>query len=124
MIHINYPIDPVAKSRPRKGRHGFYTPKKTVDFEEAIFNYTRLNYQDHPLKGPLGVNLQFHKQRPKTKNEKEIWVITKPDLDNYIKAVLDAVNGVLWEDDKQIVEMTARKMYHHTGLIRLCVYEL
>ena len=34
-----------------------------------------------------------------------------PDLDNYVKLILDALNGLLWEDDRYIVEMHAGKFY-------------
>ncbi|MFR8057006.1 MAG: RusA family crossover junction endodeoxyribonuclease [Dialister invisus] len=35
----------------------------------------------------------------------------KPDIDNILKAVLDALNGVAYEDDKQVIEVTCRKWY-------------
>jgi Holliday junction resolvase RusA-like endonuclease len=35
----------------------------------------------------------------------------RPDIDNYAKAILDALNGVMWADDGQIVQLTASKSY-------------
>jgi crossover junction endodeoxyribonuclease RusA len=32
------------------------------------------------------------------------------DIDNYVKSILDALNGVAWEDDKQIIELTVKKL--------------
>lgn len=35
----------------------------------------------------------------------------KPDLDNLIKAVKDALNGIVWHDDSQVFLVTAEKIY-------------
>lgn len=35
----------------------------------------------------------------------------KPDIDNYFKAVTDAVNGILYKDDGQIAVNVSRKVY-------------
>lgn len=43
--------------------------------------------------------------------EGDICPMTKPDLDNVVKIALDALNGVAWEDDKQVVWIGARKEY-------------
>lgn len=37
--------------------------------------------------------------------------IIKPDTDNIIKAVLDALNGLAYEDDSEVVSVTAKKYY-------------
>ena len=37
--------------------------------------------------------------------------VVKPDTDNYIKSTLDGLNGLLWEDDNQIVDLIAHKYY-------------
>ena len=39
---------------------------------------------------------------------------TSPDLDNYVKLLLDALNGLIWEDDRYIIEMHSAK-YFTTG---------
>jgi len=39
------------------------------------------------------------------------------DIDNYIKAILDSLNGVFFIDDRQVVEIFARKIYSNEGYI-------
>ena len=41
----------------------------------------------------------------------QIKATKKPDIDNVIKSVLDGLNGVAYEDDKQVVKLTANKYY-------------
>jgi len=47
----------------------------------------------------------------------------KPDCNNYSKA-LDALNGVVWVDDKQIVDERVRKLYSANPGLRIVVYVL
>ena len=37
--------------------------------------------------------------------------MVKPDVDNHIKLVMDSCNGIVYEDDKQVVEITGSKRY-------------
>jgi Holliday junction resolvase RusA-like endonuclease len=72
--------------------------------------------------GPLKVVMGFGFERPKSVSEKKRpHHITSPDLDNLIKTVGDAGNGILWEDDKQIVEMKCFKYYSKAPIITITV---
>jgi len=62
-----------------------------------------------PLEGALCVDMEFHFVKPKS--AKREYHTVKPDVDNVVKAVLDNGNGILWEDDRQIVRITASKCY-------------
>jgi Holliday junction resolvase RusA-like endonuclease len=73
-------------------------------------------------KGPLSLEVVFNLQRPKSTKRKHPSV--RPDLDNYIKSILDAVQGVLFEDDGQVVQMSARKQYSEEYGIDLKIKEL
>ena len=55
------------------------------------------------------VDMNFYYVMPKS--VKTVHKITKPDIDNLIKAILDAGNGVLWHDDNQVVSVNAAKRY-------------
>ena len=113
------PGEPVAKGRPKLSRYGTYTPKKTKEYEEHIRREWQSNGFKEPLTGAIKVDIVFYRgiQKSGSKAVKtakltgRIKPTIKPDLDNYIKAVLDGLNGLAWVDDSQIVEIAATKEY-------------
>jgi Holliday junction resolvase RusA-like endonuclease len=50
--------------------------------------------------------------------------LTRPDIDNYCKAPLDALNGIVWRDDSQVVELTVSKFYSSRPRLELEAVEL
>lgn len=107
---------PVPKARPRfSSRSGrAYTPKKTKDYEKKIGKVVRPMVKDK-ISGAVHVNLNVVFNRPKYMQTKKyqdglILHTKRPDLDNVIKAVLDALNSVL-DDDAQVSKITATKYY-------------
>lgn len=129
MIYFKVDEEPVAKARPREVRYrkdgwkGTYTPKKTRDYEEkvkfAFMSQTCEKMPVYPKGVPLMVEATFAKSVPKsyTKKKREACLngdmlpTSKPDIDNYLKAMLDAINGLAFEDDSQIVMTMAEKIY-------------
>lgn len=65
-----------------------------------------------PLTGPLKMRLGFVLKMPM--RPKHRLPAVRPDLDNFIKAVTDGLNGVLYADDAQICELWAVKIYDLT----------
>jgi len=123
---INFPVygEPVAKGRPRFTRKGFaYTPAKTraaeLDFKTQALEYR----PPKPLEGALKVTIEIIKMKPKSKPKKITQWTTKPDLDNFIKT-LDALNGIFWKDDSQIVEIHASKKYGDSAKIDVTIEEV
>lgn len=93
--------DPKSKGRPRFAHGRAYTPKATQDAEavirDAYLNATKMR-DGYKFTGPLGVHIRFIAG---TRHRK--------DIDNMVKLVLDALNGVAYEDDYLIQELTAEK---------------
>ena len=128
---------PIAKGRPRYvffgGNRHAYTPKKTADYEALIADqYMKMaDYYKYGLDVPLIVSLSFGlpipKSTPKSRreamNDGLIRHMKKPDVDNLVKAVLDALNGVAWEDDSQIVRVCAEKFYSKDPYIYIRIRE-
>lgn len=103
-------IDPVAKGRPRISRGGHaYTPSTTRQFENTVKLILKSQQIGAPFKGPLKVEAVFY-MRPPQKRVRDRPDI-KPDLDNLFKAVTDAANAIVWDDDSQIVEAHLSKTY-------------
>lgn len=103
-------MPPVAKGRPRFGNGRTYTPRATRTFEASAKALMRSQFIMQPLVGPVSVEIEFVFHRPIRPKHKSAHIV-KPDVDNLIKAALDAGNGILWDDDAQVCEIKARKLY-------------
>lgn len=53
----------------------------------------------------------FRFQRPKSVRKSVIEKTTKPDVDKLVRSILDALTGIIWVDDSQVVEIHARKEF-------------
>lgn len=104
-----FDIPPVAASRPRVGKWGAYYSGPYKDFREQAKEKIQdiLGSEFKPLLGPLAVVIEIYVTRPKTTKLD----YPKPDIDNYTKAVLDVLNGIMWEDDSQIISVYATKQW-------------
>ena len=119
MIKLTIPGEPVAKGRPRVTRYGTYTPEKTKNYETLVKELYFVEHGQTLLEGELKIEIKAYLRIPKsaskakkTKMAKGVIRPTKrPDLDNLMKAVTDAINGVAYEDDSQIVSATVEKYY-------------
>lgn len=102
---------PVPKGRPRFGNGRAYTPKRTRDYENAL----KALIKEQSIQGPIEVTINAIFPRPQRLMPKKhpdglILHTKRPDLDNIIKAVLDALNKTL-EDDAQVCIIHAYKYY-------------
>ena len=59
---------------------------------------------------PISVRITFTFKAPRKKDIGEP-KHTRPDLDNLCKQIMDAANGVLWEDDSQVFSLFASKRW-------------
>lgn len=121
MIRLVIPGIPIAQPRvkaTRRGKHvRVYNPTKSssgksngiAEFKLAIRLAASQIVAGDPYSGALRVDAEFVFPRPtnmvwKTKPMPRVRKTTKPDVDNLKKAVLDALNGVVWCDDSQVCE--------------------
>lgn len=118
-VALTIPGRPVAKGRPRFTSSGHvYTPQATAEWEEVLQAQMK-KVCNTPLEGPLELEIYFcfrvpvswPKWKREAAEEEEPWYMGKPDLDNLIKLVKDAGNGILWRDDAQVVKLEAHKNY-------------
>ena len=116
--------EPMGKERPRFRRVGkyvqTYTPAKTKNYETKVRDsYYQDNMKSRHLTGaieaeihgifPIPVSVS-KKLRAKMESGEEPYT-KKVDADNLAKIVLDALNGVAYEDDKQVTKLTVTKVY-------------
>ena len=126
---IIFNIAPVVASRARVTRWGTYFPKKYATFREE-FAELLSDYKAIPVSGLLSVRLDFYVQLPKSmSNKKKLEKEGKhcdnnADIDNYIKATLDGLEGHYYENDKQIVIIRGRKYWSDNGRIEFEQREL
>ena len=126
---------PQGKQRPRilKSGHRF-TPKKTTDYEQLV----KLKYLE-AAKGfkfekdvPLEIEIQAAFKPPKTVSKKirlemledKILPTKKPDVDNIAKIILDALNGVAYHDDSQVIFLRLSKYYLEESRVLVCIQNL
>jgi Holliday junction resolvase RusA-like endonuclease len=114
----------VPKQRPRLGGRTAYTPKKTRDYEERVRIAFRSSYSgSEPVfqKGtPVRAFMEVIQGIPKSWSNKKhiaaergeiVPTSRNGDLDNIAKSILDALNGVVYEDDCQVTTLFITKKY-------------
>lgn len=119
---------PQGKGRPRFGKHSVYTPKTTINYEKHIAEC----YTGDMLQGSLFCDITAFFAIPKsyTKKQKEdikkgiLTPTKKPDADNIAKIVMDALNGVAYEDDKQVIELRVSKLYSEKEGLEITIGEI
>ena len=110
-MQITIPGEPISKARPRVGKGGFiYTPKKSQDHEKYIASIAKKHFKT-PYSCPVSVSIAFFFNPPKTIKHPPIFRAKRPDIDNLIKTVLDALNTIAYTDDKLIVSLYSKKYY-------------
>lgn len=112
---------PVGKGRPRFTRTGHaYTPGKTRVYENIVrLRALEAMRGEAPLKGAVSVTIlarfpvpaSYSKKRRVACLQASEKPAKKPDIDNLVKAILDGLNGTIFEDDSQVVQLSAAKTY-------------
>jgi Holliday junction resolvase RusA-like endonuclease len=127
---------PVGKGRPKFARRGnfvsTYTPTKTRDYETLIAEAaSQAMGSSEPLKTPIAAYIYITVPIPASYSKKRSAACLdglerpckKPDADNILKAYFDAMNGIVYEDDSQIVSIHATKRYGAVGMVEVLVKE-
>ena len=125
---------PVGKGRPRFVRSTgiAFTPQKTRGYEAALRYAAQETMAGRPpIDGPVVVSIEasFPMLASWSRKKREAAVAgrvphqTKPDWDNLMKCV-DALNQVVWKDDKQIVSGTILKNYSENPRLKITILEL
>jgi len=132
--------------QPGGSKRGFVNPKtgRVVIIDDAKYNrewrtcvaaYARAAFADQPVTGPLRLEITFVVRRPKghwgtgrnagsVKASAPMYPGVRPDLTTLLRSTEDALTGILWVDDAQIVEQLVRKRYGHSAGARIILMEM
>ena len=124
----------IGKGRPRLNSYTgvVYTPTKTKDYESLVEQYFLLKYpRFKTLEGRIKVSIIAYFSIPKATKKSDINEMLdnnisptkKPDIDNIIKIVLDAMNKFAFKDDTQVTKLEVEKKYAETSKIYVKIEE-
>ncbi len=134
IYEFEVPAKIVGKGRPRLNSYTgqVYTPTRTKDYESLVEQYFLLKYPRYKaLEGRAKVNIIAYFEVPKSTSkvmkeqmlENKISPTKKPDIDNVVKIVLDAMNKFAFKDDTQITKIEVEKMYSDTEKLYVKIEE-
>lgn len=121
-MHVKFEIigEIVPCSRPKFSKFGVYYPKKYTNFKKSLETNIKKMFniqKEEFINKPLSINIFVYKQIPKSYSKKKreslkgTYVMSRPDLDNYYKAILDSLSNVFYSDDSCICSLSGSKKY-------------
>jgi len=135
---VSFKVDgnPVGKQRARYAKRGSYvtayTPEKTRTYETLIKESAKQAMgSSEPLETPVTLYLYIRVPIPKSHSKKKVEAclngldqpIKKPDASNILKSVEDGMNGIVYKDDSQIINLHVTKVYSTLAGVDICVKE-
>jgi len=136
MVTFKVDATPVPKGRARYVRRGnhisTYTPEKTRTYETLIKDSAiEAMGSSEPLETPVSLYLYIRVPIPASATKKRLQAIAdgsekpikKPDASNILKSVEDGMNGVVYHDDSQIINIHVTKVYSSLPGVDICVKE-
>lgn len=122
---------PTAKGRPRFTKTGHaYTDAKTAAYEALVRSAYRQQAGQN-LQGILHANIYAYFPIPKSTpkglaqemRDGKVWHTKKPDADNIAKSILDALNGVAYDDDSSVASLCVVKRYGDEPRVEVSIHE-
>jgi Holliday junction resolvase RusA-like endonuclease len=125
-------VPPLPAALRKRHSVRMYSPAEVRKWQaEARYLAAQHMKGQMPLKGQLLVDIRVHLAPPASMPKKKLALalaglihpITRPDCDNYAKSTLDALNGICWLDDAQIVHLTVSKHYSEKPRVEIDISE-
>lgn len=116
---------PQPRHRSGRGRHYLNADNPVIGYKDALTVRAREAMRGPRMIGPVAIQIVFVFERPKSypRSDSLTWHAVKPDFDNCEKSVLDALKGVVYTDDSQIVQSRSWKVTADSyGRVRPGVY--
>lgn len=119
MFSAKINIDPLPAPRPRCACRGkfpsIYNPTEYTKWKKQAAELLAADAPSSPIVSAISLAVDFYVKKPKSTK----LTAPKPDIDNYVKAFLDAMtdSGVWWNDDTQVVAIASAKYWAEEGHI-------
>jgi len=136
-VHFTIPGEPKSKERHRdytlpNGQTIHYTPAQTRYYENFIKTIYALECRNRKLRGALEANILGVFPVPSSESKKRrglmltnaIHYTKKIDCDNLAKVVLDSLNKIAFDDDKQVCRLTVEKVYGEQPRVEVTIKEV
>lgn len=133
-VMFTVPGQPVGKARPRfvRSTGRVYTPKLTTDYERFVCDCYLDAADGVALDGPIEATLTAFYQIPASASKKrrermlrgEEVPEKKPDADNVAKAILDALNGIAYNDDSSVCRLVVEKRYADVARVEITLRKM
>ena len=133
-VKFTVPGKPTGKGRPRFNRKTgrTYTPKETAAYERVVRKAYLAAAPDVHLTGPIrakisacySIPMSWSNKKMEAALSEKILPTVKPDLDNVAKAVLDALNGIAYDDDSAVVQLIICKSYAYPPCVVVALEEM
>lgn len=125
-MRFTIPGEPTGKARPRVTKWGTHNTEKTILYENLVkmcYQEQCGEYTEKPLRADIAVFYSIPKSTPKKHIETMLngylRPCKKPDIDNICKIIFDALNGIAYKDDTQIIELHMWKWYSETPRVEV-----
>ena len=134
-IRVTVLGEPVAKGRPRYSRSSgrAYTPERTVRYESLVrteyevqsgFRFDKGSMLQMSVVAYFGIPRSCSKKRQGMMASGLIRPTKRPDSSNILKAIEDALNGVAYYDDCQIVDSMVKRFYSDTPRVEITIRDI
>lgn len=136
VLSFEIPGQPIGQGRPKfstiNGHARAYDPEKSCNYKAYVRMLATQAMKDSGftmIEGPCALSINAYFEIPKSKSKKfreaalmELEYPTKkPDADNIIKVIQDALNGLVYKDDAYIVRLACQKFYSDNPKIAVFV---
>ena len=103
-----------GKARPRPGRRAWYVPTQEMQNDIAWHAQVAMKQAKlAPFLGPVAIDLEIIAKG-----------FARSDIDNLLKLVMDAGNGVVYADDRQVIEAHVRRVIGDRDELRVKVWPI
>lgn len=131
---IQFPINVTPMGAVRMTQRSKWMDKSAQRYlaYKGVVGLTAKRHFPQPLEHPISITIAFYYPIPKSwskrkkddANDQGIMPTVKPDLDNCVKGIFDALNGIAWKDDNQVVDLRTMKRYAIEPMIVITINEM